>query len=75
MNELCRREEVENTHWPLIKSLHLNHIINIESIASSKMRMGEKRQGVGDYKFMNMFYNDFKIILINYKFLIFTMFP
>jgi hypothetical protein len=42
MNELCRREEVENTHWALIESLHLNHIINIESIASSKMRMGEK---------------------------------
>jgi hypothetical protein len=55
MNELCRREEVENTHWALIESLHLNHIINIESIASSKMRMGEKRQGVGEYKFMNMF--------------------
>jgi len=55
MNELCRREEVENTHRALIKSLHLNHIINIESIASSKMRMGEKRQGVGEYKFMNMF--------------------
>lgn len=48
MNELCRREEVENTHWALIESLHLNHIINIESIVSSKMRMGEKRQGVGD---------------------------
>jgi hypothetical protein len=52
-----------------------NHVINIESIASSKMRMGEKRQGVGEYKFMNMFYNDFKIILISLKILIFTMCP